>query len=256
KIKAAYNSRKLKISRFFYFNALKLLMISIVIPTYNEAENIARLVTYLIKNCKEDCCEIIVCDGGSTDETLQLAEAAGATTVLSPNIGRAAQMNYGASIAKGDIFYFIHADTFPPESYVIDINKAALAGYELGRYRTGFDSDKMILKINAFFTRFDWFICYGGDQTLFITKALFNKINGYNEEMRIMEDYDIVARAKKLARYKIFSKTAIVSARKYDTNSWLTVQWANRTIVKMYKNGASQQDMVNKYKELLVYRQA
>lgn len=229
-------------------------MISIVIPTYNEAENIARLVTFLITNSNKDFCEVIVSDGGSTDETLQLAGKAGARAVLSENKGRAAQMNFGASLAKGDILYFIHADTFPPVTFVTDIEKAVSAGYGFGRYRTAFDSDKTILKINAFFTRFDWFICYGGDQTLFMTKSHFKVINGFNEQMRIMEDYDIVTRAKKLARYKIFSKAALISARKYDTNSWFKIQWANRTIVRMYRNGASQQEMVNKYKEMLVYR--
>ncbi|MCW3113274.1 MAG: glycosyl transferase [Segetibacter sp.] len=229
-------------------------MISIVIPTYNEADNIARLVSYLVANSGKNVCEIIVSDGGSTDETINIAKLAGAKAVLSTNKGRAAQMNYGASLAHGDILYFIHADTFPPISFANDIEKAVSKGYAFGRYRTAFDSPKMILKINAFFTRFDWFVCYGGDQTLFMTKSLFNAINGFNEEMRIMEDYEIVTRAKEIGRYKIFSKAARVSARKYDTNSWLKVQWANKTIVQMYKNGATQQDMVNKYKEMLVYR--
>lgn len=227
-------------------------MISIVIPTFNEAGNIGKLVTYLVENGIG--CEVIVCDGGSTDGTMQVAAQAGAAVMISPEKGRAAQMNYGASVAQGEVLYFIHADTFPPESFVTDIINAVAEGYEFGRYRTAFDSNKKILRINAFFTRFDWFICYGGDQTLFITKALFNRVGGFDEQMRIMEDYDIVARAKKLARYKIFSKAALISARKYETNTWLTVQLANRTIVRMYRNGASQQDMIDKYKQLLVYR--
>lgn len=229
-------------------------MISIIIPTYNEAENISRLVNYLKKGSNQSNTEIIVSDGGSIDNTLALARAAGAKAVLSPEKGRAAQMNFGVSIAEGNIFYFIHADTIPPASYVSDINTAISEGYSLGRYRTKFDSKKNILKINAFFTRFDWFICYGGDQTLFITRKLFTKINGFNKDMHIMEDYDIVKRAKQFGRYKIFSKAALISARKYDTNSWLKVQLANSTIVKMYKKGVSQQEMVNKYKEMLVYR--
>lgn len=233
---------------------LKLLMISIIIPTYNEAENIARLVSYLTANSNKDTCEIIVSDGGSRDDTVNIAQLAGAKVVLSAHKGRAAQMNYGASIALGNILYFIHADTLPPATFVDDIQKAGSEGFSFGRYRTVFNSDKLILKINAFFTRFDWFVCYGGDQTLFITKSLFQAIKGFNEQMLIMEDYDIVTRAKKAGRYKILSKAALVSARKYETNSWLKVQCANRTIVQMYKNSAPQQDMINKYKEMLVYR--
>lgn len=229
-------------------------MISVIIPVYNEAENIAHLISFFKEQSVTGSIEIIVSDGGSIDNTKEIATAAGAKVVVSPKKGRAAQMNYAASVSKGLILYFVHADSFPPAGFLNDINKAVSEGYELGRYRTKFRSSKAILKINAFFTRFDWFICYGGDQTLFITNDLFNKIGGFNEDMLIMEDYDVVSRARALARYKIFKKAALISARKYDTNTWFTVQNANRTIVKMYRNGATQQQMVNKYKELLVYR--
>ncbi len=229
-------------------------MISIIIPTYNEAETIASLINYLKAYSTNETTELIVADAGSTDNTLTIAQKAGAKGVLSPKKGRAAQMNFGASLAIGEILYFVHADTFPPNTFVNDIKKAIKEGYELGRYRTIFNSRKTILRINAFFTRFDWFVCYGGDQTLFITKRLFKKINGFKEDMLIMEDYDIVTRAKQFGSYKIFKKGAFISARKYETNSWFKVQNANRTIVKMYKNGASQENMVNKYKKMLVYR--
>jgi rSAM/selenodomain-associated transferase 2 len=229
-------------------------MVSIIIPTYNEAENISRLITYLLKSTSPKQAEVIVSDAGSNDDTIGIANKAGATVVLAPTKGRAAQLNFGASSAKGEILYFIHADTFPPESFIGDIEEAINGGFQLGRYQTKFDSNKTILKVNAFFTRFDLFVCYGGDQTLFITKSLFDQINGYKEEMLIMEDYDIVSRARQIGKYRILKKAALVSARKYETNSWLTVQNANRTIVNMYRKGASQQEMVNKYKEMLVYR--
>ncbi len=145
--------------------------------------------------------------------------------------------------------------SLPPVSFATDIQEAVDGGYAFGRYQTKFDSPKKILLFNAWFTRFDLFICYGGDQTLFMRKELFQKINGFNSQMRIMEDYDIVVRAKEQKMpYKIFKKATLVSARKYDTNSWLRVQTANYTIIRMYKNGASQDDMVNTYKNLLNYR--
>jgi rSAM/selenodomain-associated transferase 2 len=229
-------------------------MISIIIPTYNEEHHIAKLVEYLRLHNNDLTCEIIVVDAGSNDNTLKTATAAGAKAVVSPIKGRASQMNYGASIANGDVFYFVHADSFPPATYISDINQSIKNGFEFGRYRTKFDSKKWILKINAFFTRFDFFICYGGDQTLFITKKLFDAIGGFNPGMKIMEDYEIVTRAKAIAKYKIIKKDTLVSARKYDTNSWLTVQLANNKIVQMYKKGASQQEMADMYKKVLNYR--
>lgn len=229
--------------------------ISIIIPTYNEADGIGRLIQYLQEHGGNHVKEIIVSDGGSIDDTVSIATAAGALSTLSPDKGRAAQMNHGASLATGTIFYFVHADTFPPSSYAADIIAAINSGYAFGRYRTKFDSNKKILLFNAWFTRFDLFICYGGDQTLFMDRNQFQKIGGFNGSMRIMEDYDIVTRAKSTgALYKIFPSAALVSARKYETNSWLRVQTANYTIIRMYKKGATQKEMAERYRALLNYR--
>ncbi len=229
--------------------------ISIIIPAFNEAAGIDRLVQYLRQYGGDILKEIIVTDGGSSDDTLILAEKAGAVACLSPQKGRAAQMNYGASLASGDVFYFIHADVFPPESYARDILCAINEGYDLGRYRTKFDTKKRYLRFNEFFTRFDWFVCYGGDQTLFIRRSIFESNGGFRNDMRIMEDYEFTKRIRKQKfRHKIFKKAAVVSDRKYENNSWWQVQKANYTIVKMYKKGATQEAMVARYKEMLDYR--
>ena len=116
--------------------------ISIIIPVYSEAENIGRLISYLVQYKNESVIEIMVVDAGSTDDTLDIARREGAITVISPQTGRAAQMNYGGSLSSGDILYFIHADTFPPSSYANDITDAVKKGFDLGRYRTQFNSRK------------------------------------------------------------------------------------------------------------------
>ncbi len=226
-------------------------MISIIIPTYNEKENIEKLILHLQDSCVNKPIEIIVADAASNDDTTAIAIAAGANIVISPKKGRAAQMNAGARMAKFDILYFVHADTIPPSSFYEDIVRAVESGFELGRYQTKFDGNKWLLKLNAFFTRFDWFMCYGGDQTLFITKHLFKKINGFDETFLLMEEFDLVDRAKKMATYKIFSKSTIVSTRKYETNSWLQVQRANYKAVQLFKKGVSQEFLLNSYKKFL-----
>ena len=226
-------------------------MITVIIPTYNEAANIARLLDFITEYGQGQVTEIIVTDGGSTDDTISIAEKAGARAVLSPLKGRAAQMNYAASMARTELLYFIHADCLPAKSFATDIPAALRQGYGFGRYCTRFDGGPLILKINALFTRFDLFICYGGDQTLFIRKDLFERLRGFDESMILMEDFDIVVRAKKLARYRIFPESALISARKYSVNSWLMVQRANYRVVQMYKQGASQTEMAKKYKEWL-----
>lgn len=230
--------------------------LSIIIPTYNEEKSIGQLVRYLLEHGKEAVVDLVVSDGGSEDRTIEEAIAAGATAVVSPGKGRAAQMNFGASLAKGDVLYFIHADCYPPTSFVGDITESIRKGFDLGRYYTKFDSEKAILKINAWFTRFDFFICMGGDQTLFIKRNLFQQCNGFREEMKIMEEYEFCQRARQKGRYKIMKGSALISARKYDTNTWLQVQLANAKVVRMYKRGASQQEMVETYKQMLSYRKS
>lgn len=228
--------------------------ISIIIPTYNEENIIGRLIKYLKQHGGSALAEIIVADGGSDDKTFQHASVAGAVTFVSPEKGRGAQMNYGAQHASGSILYFVHADVLPPASFATDILKAVHEKYDLGRYFMKFDSNKWYLKVNAFFTRFDFFICYGGDQTLFITRNLYDKAGGFNPRLHIMEDFEFTKRAKNFGRYKIFNKGALISARKYDKNSWWKVQMANKKIVSMYNNGANQHEMVNTYRNMLNYR--
>ena len=225
--------------------------VSIIIPTYNEEKNIGELVKFLANNKDSSIVDIIVSDAGSQDSTAEYATQAGAKVVVSPQKGRSAQMNYGANLANGNILYFIHADCRPPESFCQDIQQAMCEGFDMGRYRTKFNSKRNILKVNSWVTRFDLFICMGGDQTLFIKTSLFKKCGGFMEEMKIMEEYDFCKRARRVGKYKILKGKAFISDRKYNTNSWLQVQLANLKIFRMYKKGATQQQMVETYSRLL-----
>jgi len=222
-------------------------MISVIIPTYNEAGYIVNLVNYIKQHAGASPIEIIVSDGGSLDETAAIAANAGAIILHSPQKGRAAQMNFGASKASGDIFYFVHADCIPPTSFIADIKNAAANNFDAGRYRTKFMSNSFLLQLNAYFTRFHLFHCYGGDQTLFINRQLFEKLHGFDETKLIMEDYDITERAIKKGRYKIMEKSVLVSARKYENNSWMRVQKANYKAVQMYKKGAPSSLIAKEY---------
>ena len=230
------------------------MQVSIIIPTYNEAENIAKLINHLKDNSSKLLLEIIVSDGGSHDNTVALAENAGAIALVSPGKGRAAQMNYGASVAKGDLLYFVHADTIPPKTYLPDITGAISEGFDMGRYLSQYDSKSWLLKINALLSRLDTFAGMGGDQTLFITRKLFEQTGGFDASMKIMEEFEFCSRARKLTKYKIIYKPVLISARKYDTNGWFKVQRANYTVIRMYLNGATQDDMVTTYKRMISHR--
>ncbi len=97
-------------------------MISIIIPTYNEADHIAQTISKTYSANGEHQIEIIVVDGGSTDEK-----------------GRATQMNKGASVAKGDVLYFLHADSIPPKNFTDCILNAVNKNFISGCFRLSFD---------------------------------------------------------------------------------------------------------------------
>lgn len=224
--------------------------ISIIIPTYNEADYIQQLLNYLQKHADSSVLEILVVDGQSTDNTPDAVRKTGLNCIISPQKGRAAQMNLGARQAKGDILYFIHADSFPPKSYVTDIFQKIELGAESGCYRFSFDSDKWMLKINSWFTRFDRLMCRGGDQTLFIKREVFEELNGF-KNYAIMEDFDLIKRLRERGTFHIIQKSAIVSARKYEENSYLRVNFINLVIFMMFYFGASEKTMVHAYKSLI-----
>lgn len=227
--------------------------LSIIVPTYNEEDNIAEQLKYLQKHSKDFDSEIIVVDGQSKDGTVAKARDCCTTCVVCENKGRAAQMNAGVDCSTGDILYFVHADSTPPKSFVSDIYKALEEGYEAGCYRFKFDSDHPLLKINAFMTRFDRIMCRGGDQTLFIKRSVFKELGGYKDHFMIMEDYDLIERIQETSSFKIIPKNVTVSSRKYHHNGYFKVQVANFIVFMMYFMNCPQEKMVNAYKKLLYH---
>lgn len=228
------------------------MLISIIIPALNESENIGSLVQHLAKHGGNLLKEIIVVDGKSGDNTQNEAKKAGAKVLVSDFSNRAIQMNIGAKEAQGDVLYFVHADTLPPKSFANDIKQAIEEEYLLGRYRSKYRSSNLFLKLNAFFTRFDLDLCKGGDQSFFISKDLFLKHGGYDEHYCIMEEYEFQSRIGKRYAYKIIPKNILISARKYEENSYLNVQIANTTVFKMYKKGVAPKKILAAYRKMLL----
>jgi rSAM/selenodomain-associated transferase 2 len=227
--------------------------ISIIIPTWNEEANIREQINYLQHLAHQPLLEeILVIDAGSRDQTVAIAKTAGASVHLSPKKGRASQMNFGADLAKGAILYFVHADVQPPQSCLKDIQESIINKKCIGCFAYNFKSDSRLLRMNAFFTQFDWMTNGGGDQTLFVLKERFEELNGFDEQLPIMEDFDFVWRAKK-KKYGIHlvKNRALVSARKYEQNSYLKVQLVNAFTFLAFRWGVSPQKLANWYRKQL-----
>lgn len=228
-------------------------MISVIIPTLNEQHHIADTVHY-IRNGENGrlITEIIVSDGGSLDFTVQEAKKAGADrVVISDKKGRSAQMNFGASFARGEIFYFLHADTLPPPSFASEIAEAVNKNYHAGCYLLSFDHKHWFLKANCWFTRFDVNSFRFGDQSLFIRSKTFQQSGGFCERHQVLEDQEIINRLKKIGRFIIIQKPVITSARKYLENGVFQTQAVFFLIYLMYQLGASQSRLMHTYKRFI-----
>ena len=190
--------------------------ISIIIPVLNEESYIDRLLEYIQTNTSTgNIKEILVVDGGSKDGTIEAALKYD-VFVLRSQKGRARQMNLGAKKAKGEVLYFLHVDTFPPKNFDKIIINAIQKGNTAGCFRMKFDSDSKFLSFFSWFSRINHKICRGGDQSLFITKGLFNKSGGYDESYKVYEDNEFIGRLYKLTNFIILPDQVRTSARKYE----------------------------------------
>lgn len=228
--------------------------LSVIIPTLNEACNIGQLVQDLRRYGGNRLTDLLVVDGGSADDTVERARQAGARVVVSPQSGRATQMNYGASLTAGDVLYFVHADVQIHPDFVRDITQAIEEGNDSGCYRFRFASAHPLLRLNSYGTRFPGIMSRGGDQTLFITRLLFNQLGGFRERYVVMEDFDIIVRIREVGRFCIIPKDVVVSARKYEENGWLRVQVANLTAFSLFFMNVAPTRIAQTYKRMLNHR--
>lgn len=226
-------------------------MISIIIPAYNEEEKIGELVPFLNKHSLGHEVEIIVVDGGSSDATVQVSQNNGAQALISPQKGRAKQMDFGAEKARGEILYFLHADTIPPPTFVTDIEEKIQRGFDCGCFRLSFDNDHPVLGFYSWCTRFDIDVFRFGDQSLFVKKALFCQLGGFNEELEIMEDQEVVSRLKSRAQFGIINKEVVTSARKYQRFGVFRLQLIFSIIVVLFYLKISQEVIVHFYKTFM-----
>lgn len=222
-------------------------MLSIIIPAYNEENKIGELIAYLKAHSRTSETEIIVVDGGSTDETVKEVKSSGAVVLKSPQKGRARQMNFGALKAKGELLYFLHADTRPPKTFIEDIYAEINTGNGAGCFQLKFDNPHKALTFYSWFTQFDIDVFRFGDQSLFVTKALFTKIGGFDEDLLVMEDQVIVTEIKKHAQFSIIQKPVITSARKYEHIGVFKLQLIFSIIVCLFYLNIEQETIAHFY---------
>ena len=226
-------------------------MISIIIPILNEAETIEELLFHLIDHSSlQNISEIIVVDGGSTDGSQDIIKRLDLKIkLLSSPKGRAKQMNLGAKTATGDILYFLHADSFPPLHFDKLIVSEVKKGNNAGCFRMQFDSNHWWLRLASWLTQFSWRACRGGDQSQFITRALFDDIGGYDERFVIYEDNILINELYARKEFVVINKKIKTSARLYRKHGVWKLQYHFWTIYVKKWFGANADDLLAYYKK-------
>jgi rSAM/selenodomain-associated transferase 2 len=190
--------------------------ISVIIPALNEVEHIKQSLQS-VQFLRGNGHEVIVVDGGSDDETCELASnMADQIITLSP--GRAIQMNAGAKKATGDIFVFLHADTILPDSAEQQMLFSATdEPYFWGRFKVRLSGKHWLFRIIEFCMNLRTCLTgiVTGDHALFVSKQLFNKIGGF-PEIELMEDIVISRKLKKIVNPVCLHGTVLTSSRRWE----------------------------------------
>jgi rSAM/selenodomain-associated transferase 2 len=210
--------------------------ISIIVPVYEEAACLAGTLTAL-RSLPGDF-DILVVDGGSGDDTVRIAQEMGVPAVVGPR-GRGPQMNYGASLAGGDVLLFVHADTLlPPDAY--ERIAAAFRDPELigGCFRLSFDRTHSMLRFYAYCTRFRFRLLHYGDQAFFVRARTFREAGGYRP-YPIMEDLDLWLRMVRSGKVAVLGAAVVSSARRYTRCGVVRQQLLNLTLVILFFLGVS-----------------
>lgn len=212
-------------------------MISIIMPVYNEGEIIQKSLSNLVSLSGKP--EIIVIDGGSSDETVEKASRFENVTVIQKDgvKGRANQMNLGAQHASGEILLFIHADLTLPASAVTEIEGRVQNGFTAGGFLKKYDPETLMLSfyrrvMNGVRTRLLKNLV--GTNGIFVTRALFDELGGY-PPVPLMEDVALSDQLKKKARLAILAGPIVVSARKYQKQGPLKRIWVALKVLYLYR---------------------
>ncbi len=220
--------------------------VSVIIPTLNEESYVGAACRRALTGRNV---EVVVADGGSTDDTVEEARAAGAR-IVQTGPGRARQLNSAASSAEGELLLFVHADTLLPLGFSERVRKAlGERGVVAGTFDLAIGGSGIGLRLveSVVALRSRWGQLPYGDQGLFLTRRLFERMGGF-AEMPIMEDYEFVRRLERRGRIRTVPVPVLTSPRRWQRLGVLKTTIVNSAVVAAYHLGVDPDRLARWYR--------
>lgn len=208
--------------------------IAVIIPTFNEVDVISALLDQLVKDSYD---VIAVVDSASTDGTVGIVEQYPGVRLISVPRGRGIAMQRGVCETESDYIFLLHADsTLPADASEIirtTLADPAIAG---GCFRLRFDRDSSILRLYAWFSRFDSAITTFGDQGYFMRRASLEVAGGV-PNFPILEDVELRRRLRSQGEFVKVSREIVTSARRFEKTGVIFGQCRNAILIAAYYLG-------------------
>lgn len=219
--------------------------VSVIVPTLNEAGFIGATLERVQTACPR--AELLIVDGGSTDETPAIAARAGVTVVESAP-GRGIQCHLGATRASSEWLLFLHADTLLPcnaEDVVNDF--AASPASQIGTFRVQFgDGGRFLNALARAASRGDSVFTRFGDQGILVRRSFYEAIGGF-PPWPLFEDVSLLQKARKLSRVHWLPAHVITSARRFNERGLFRQRLLNAELMLRYLAGASPFKLADRY---------
>ena len=189
-------------------------MLSIIIPTFNEERSICHTLDAVSR--VRGCVEVIVVDGGSFDKTIQIVLDRGVRVITSSR-GRGAQMDAGACATRGEVLWFLHADTRPPEEAAERIAEALSDPQVIaGNFAVRFDGHRIAARfLTWLYPHLRKLGLYYGDSAIFVRRETYDKAGGF-KPFPIFEDLDLMRRLRPLGCIVHLPSAVDTSSRRFE----------------------------------------
>lgn len=221
--------------------------LSVVIPTLGAPADLESLLQSLDDQLWPADEAVLVVAGNAP---LEAVECPGRRIrILTAPKGRGLQLNRGAQAATGDVFLFLHGDSFPPPNFAYSVRKIVIAPQaSLGCFHLSFSPSTPALRIIAGWANFRTRrlkLPYG-DQGLFCTRAVYESAGGFRKQF-LMEDVDFVRQCRRRGKLLILPDPIATSPRRYVEKGILRASLKNHLLLLLYHLGVEERRLCSLY---------